>query len=53
MEKSKQLIGFRSNGIWTLNDLQSFIKSIEEIYNVFSAIKIKENQDRKKENLLK
>lgn len=48
MEKSKQLIGFRSNGIWTLNDLQSFIKSIEEIYNVFSAIKIKENQDRKK-----
>ena len=51
MEKSKQLIGFRSNGIWTLNDLQSFIKSIEEIYNVFSAIKIKKTRIEKKESL--
>lgn len=48
MEKSKNLIGFRSNGVWTLNDLQSFTKSIEDIYNVFSAIKIKENQENRK-----
>jgi len=47
-ENRENLIGFKSNEIWTLNDLQKFTGSITEIYSVFSAIKIKENQEKRK-----
>lgn len=50
MENSKNLIGFKTKEIWTLKDLKSFLTSIEDFYNVFSATKIKENiENRKRE----
>lgn len=38
----KNLIGFKSNDIWTNYDLQLFVDSVTAIYNVFTSIKIKQ-----------